>query len=178
MILQVIQHCQDSNEETYGKLVGYECENGLVAVNSFAIPIDLTQSEEFTNQRLKYFQDLKFETSIIGWYMKTTEDANLNTMLLEFQYNSQLDFYKAIVLVYDTAKAGNGEFPLVAYIFTEEFMNFLAEEELPANKHFDVTLKSERVFVKVNVKVDVSPLVEGFLAQFACGSERKRVTVS
>jgi hypothetical protein len=167
VVLQVIQHCQEANDSAHGQLVGYECETGLVVVNSFAIPSDLTQAEEFATQRLKYFQDIKFENSVIGWYLKASEETNLNTMTLEYQYNSQLDFYRSIMLVYNPGKAASGEFPIAAYAISKEFMNFMAEEELPAGTVFDITLKSEMVFVRIPVKVEMSPLVKGFLAQFS-----------
>ncbi|OMJ74613.1 hypothetical protein SteCoe_26433 [Stentor coeruleus] len=178
VVLQVIQHCQDTNDGCNGKLIGYESEASLVVVNSFAIPSDLTESDEYTTQRLKYFQDLKFESFILGWYTKSTETSFLDINTIEFQYNMQCDFQKAIMLVYNPTKALQGEFPLSAYCLTEAFMNFFADEDLVAKKMVDLNFTAKNVFVKLPVEVKNSPLVEGFLAQYGFGTEEKRIIVS
>ena len=170
VVLQVIQHCQDSTDSCFGKLIGYESENGLVVVNSFALPNDLTESDEYSAQRLKYFQDLKFESFVLGWYQKASEGAFLDINSIEFQYNLQVDFPKSVMLVYNPIKLQIGEFPLSAYILSEEFMTFFSDEDFTTSKAAELKLTARNVFIKLDVKVENSPLTEGFLAQYGFGT--------
>jgi translation initiation factor 3 subunit H len=173
VVLQVIQHFEDSTDNSYGKLVGYESDNSLIVVNSFALPADLSESDAYTAQRLKYFQDLKFESFVLGWYQKASEGAFLDIKSIEFQYNLQLDFPKSFMLVYNPIKSQIGEFPLSAYILSEEFMSFFADEEFTTKKAKDLNLKARNVFINIPVKVENHQLTEGFLAQFGYGTEEK-----
>ena len=171
VVLQVVQHCQDSTENCFGKLIGYESENRLVVVNSFALPGDLTESEEYTTQKLKYFQDLKFESIVLGWYQKAGEGAFLDINSIEFQYNLQVDFPASVMLVYNPIKSLIGQFPLAAYRLSEEFMNFFSDEEFTTKKAADLRLDSGNVFLQLSIEVESSQLVEGFMAQFGYGTE-------
>ena len=167
VVLQIIQHCQDSSELSCGKLIGYESEGKLVVVNSFAIPSDLADSDDFTSKRSKYFQDLKFETFILGWYLKLGEGENLDINCLEHQYNLQCEFPKSIMLVYTPGKTNPGELPFAAYCFTENFLNFFADDDYTNKKNIEFGLTAKGVFHKFQVKMEVSELVEGFLAQYS-----------
>ena len=171
VVLQVVQHCQDSTENCYGKLIGYERENNLSIINSFALPPDLSESDEYTVSRLKYLQELKFESCVLGWYQKAGEGAFLDINSIEFQYNMQVDFPKSVMLVYNPIKSQIGEFPLSAYILSDEFMTFFSDEDFSTNKAADLKLTAKNVFIRLPVKVEISPLVEGFLAQYGFGTE-------
>jgi hypothetical protein len=167
VVLQIIQHCQDSNDFTCGKLIGYESEGKLIVVNSFAIPSDLADSDEFTAQRLKYFQDLKFESFVLGWYLKVAEGENLDLTSLEHQYNLQCEFPRSVMLVYHAGKTIAAELPFTAYTLTEAFMNFFSEDDYSNRKNVEIGLTVSSVFQKMQVKLEVSELVEGFLAQYS-----------
>jgi hypothetical protein len=167
VVLQIIQHCQDSSELACGKLIGYESEGKLVVVNSFSIPSDLAESEDFTSKRTKYFQDLKFESFVLGWYLKLGEGENLDINILEHQYNLQCEFPKSIMLVYSPGKINPGELPFAAYSFTESFFNFFADDDYSNKKNIEFGLTAKGVFQKLQVKLEVSELFEGFLAQYS-----------
>lgn len=167
VVLQIIQHCQDSNEFTCGKLIGYETEGKLVVVNSFAIPSGLEDSDEYTTQRLKYLQDLKFESFVLGWYLKLGDGEALDITSLEHQFNLQCEFPKSIMLVYHTGKVPAGELPISAYTFTDEFFNFFSEEDFGSKKNVEIGIGAKGVFQRLDVKLEVSELIEGFLAQYA-----------
>lgn len=171
VVLQIVQHCQDSTDNCFGKLIGYESENKLVVVNSFALPSDLAESDEYTGQRLKYFQDIKFESFVLGWYQKAGEGTFLDLTSIEFQYNLQVDFPKSVMLVYNPIKSQIGEFPLTAYNLSDEFMTFFADEEFTMRRAADLKLTAKNVFIEVPVEVYSTPLVNGFMAQFAYGTE-------
>lgn len=167
VVLQIIQHCQDSNEFTCGKLIGYESEGKLVVVNSFAIPSILEDSDEYTSQRVKYLQDLKFESFVLGWYLKLADGECLDIASLEHQYNSECEFGRSIMLVYHTGKVPNGELPISAYTFTESFFNFFSEDDFGSRKNVEIGVDNKNVFHKLDVKLSVSELVQGFLAQYS-----------
>lgn len=167
VVLQIIQHCQDSNEFTCGKLIGYENEGKLVVVNSFAIPNILEDSDEYTSQRLKYLQDLKFESFILGWYLKLADGESLDITSLDYQYNLECEFPNSVMLVYHTGKVPAGELPISAYTFTGGFFNFFSEDDFGSKKNIEVGVDNKKVFRKLDVKLSVSELVQGFLAQYS-----------
>jgi translation initiation factor 3 subunit H len=105
-----------------GQLLGIDVKDRVEITNSFALPAESQESQEFQRSMLMNMKQLGYDANTVGWYTSTWLGSFWSVGLVETQYRYQNTFPQAVLVVYDPA-CSIGDYNLLALRLTQGFMD-------------------------------------------------------
>jgi len=170
-LLQILQHCEDSEALAAGHLVGLDLGSEAEVTGTFALPVkqlgETSMSlESFNAKTLEIYKRNDFDNQLLGWYKRTLPGETADFESIEYLYELTAEFPQAFMLVYDPMKAAVASFPLKAYKLSEAFMVFFEESDYTLKRALELKLKASQVLVEVPLRVETDLLTEALLAEY------------
>lgn len=170
-MLQILQHCEDSEALAAGHLVGLDLGSEVEVTGSFPLPIkqlgETSMSiESFNAKTLDIYKRNDLDSQLLGWYKRTLPGETADFESIEYLYELTAEFPQAFMIVYDPTKAAISNFPLKAYRLSESFMVFFEESDYTLKRALEIKLKASQVFIEVPIRVESDLLTEALLAEF------------
>jgi translation initiation factor 3 subunit H len=123
VILDIKEHFKVVSPATAtGQLLGIDVKDKVEITNSFALPAESQESQEFQRSMLMNMKQLGYDANTVGWYTSTWLGSFWSVGLVETQYRYQTTFPQAVLVVYDPA-CSIGDYNLLALRLTQDFMD-------------------------------------------------------
>jgi hypothetical protein len=149
VLLQIARHAQDligdPSTPVVGTLLGFDANDTLDVLNSYAIPaIHLLEEDgmeslkQFHGEQMEVFRDARVIDNICGWYRAANFDEldSVSTWagIVAIQAKFQKEMPNSVVIVYDHAKAAKGVLALRALRLSANFNTMYQKASMESSK--------------------------------------------